>query len=82
MLIQFVSYFLESIAELRGEPRSDSDRDETGRRSITMELFFLAVLFILMVGALGSGFPVAFSLPGSAIFYHWTGSAVWLVLCG
>ncbi|MCH2492158.1 MAG: TRAP transporter large permease subunit [Gammaproteobacteria bacterium] len=32
-----------------------------------MELFFLAVLFILMVGALGSGFPVAFSLPGSAI---------------
>ena len=32
-----------------------------------MELVFLAVLFILMVGALGSGFPVAFSLPGSAI---------------
>ena len=32
-----------------------------------MELLFLAVLFILMVAALGSGFPVAFSLPGSAI---------------
>ncbi len=32
-----------------------------------MELVFLAVLFMLMVGALGSGFPVAFSLPGSAI---------------
>ena len=32
-----------------------------------MELLFLAVLFLLMVGALSSGFPVAFSLPGSAI---------------
>ena len=31
-----------------------------------MELVFLAVLFLLMVGALSSGFPVAFSLPGSA----------------
>ena len=33
-----------------------------------MELFFLAILIITMVVALGSGFPVAFSLPGSAIF--------------
>ncbi len=32
-----------------------------------MELFFLAVLVLLMVGALTSGFPVAFALPGSAI---------------
>ena len=32
-----------------------------------MELVFLAVLFLLMVGALSSGFPVAVSLPGSAI---------------
>ena len=32
-----------------------------------MELFFLAVLLILMAGALGSGFPVAFALPGAAI---------------
>ena len=32
-----------------------------------MELFFLAVLFILMIYALGSGYPVAFALPGSAI---------------
>jgi len=32
-----------------------------------MELFFLALLILLMVGALGSGFPVAFALPGSAI---------------
>ncbi|MEL6288221.1 MAG: TRAP transporter large permease subunit [Pseudomonadota bacterium] len=32
-----------------------------------MELFFLALLVILMAGALGSGFPVAFALPGSAI---------------
>ena len=32
-----------------------------------MELVCLAVLFLLMVGALSSGFPVAFSLPGSAI---------------
>lgn len=34
MLIQFVSYFLESIAELRGEPRSDSDRDETAASGV------------------------------------------------
>ena len=32
-----------------------------------MELFFLLLLVLLMIGALGSGFPVAFALPGSAI---------------
>ncbi|WP_417667742.1 TRAP transporter large permease subunit [Roseibium sp.] len=32
-----------------------------------MELLFLAILVILMAMALGSGFPVAFALPGSAI---------------
>ena len=32
-----------------------------------MELFFLAVLVIIMATALGSGFPVAFALPGAAI---------------
>lgn len=32
-----------------------------------MELFFLAVLFLIMMYALGSGYPVAFSLPGAAI---------------
>jgi tripartite ATP-independent transporter DctM subunit len=33
-----------------------------------MELYFLVVLILIMVIALISGFPVAFSLPGSAIF--------------
>ena len=32
-----------------------------------MELLFLCILIAVMVGALISGFPVAFSLPGSAI---------------
>ena len=32
-----------------------------------MEIFFLVVLILLMAAALGSGFPVAFALPGSAI---------------
>ena len=32
-----------------------------------MELFFLVVLIVLMIIALGSGYPVAFALPGSAI---------------
>ncbi|MGF1447734.1 MAG: TRAP transporter large permease subunit, partial [Pikeienuella sp.] len=32
-----------------------------------MELVFLAVLILLMAAALGSGFPVAFALPGSAV---------------
>ncbi|MCG8596698.1 MAG: TRAP transporter large permease subunit [Kiloniellales bacterium] len=32
-----------------------------------MELVFLALLILLMVWALGSGFPVAFALPGAAI---------------
>ncbi|MEX0286930.1 MAG: TRAP transporter large permease subunit [Paracoccaceae bacterium] len=32
-----------------------------------MELFFLALLVIIMAGALGSGYPVAFALPGAAI---------------
>ncbi len=32
-----------------------------------MEIYFVALLVILMAAALGSGFPVAFALPGSAI---------------
>ena len=32
-----------------------------------MELVFLLLLILLMITALGSGFPVAFALPGSAI---------------
>ncbi|MEE8454335.1 MAG: TRAP transporter large permease subunit, partial [Limibaculum sp.] len=32
-----------------------------------MELFFLAVLILMMIVALGAGYPVAFALPGSAI---------------
>ena len=32
-----------------------------------MELFFLAILVIIMATALGSGYPVAFALPGAAI---------------
>ncbi|WNK01202.1 TRAP transporter large permease subunit [Thalassospiraceae bacterium LMO-JJ14] len=32
-----------------------------------MELLFLLILIIIMISALGSGFPVAFALPGSAI---------------
>ena len=42
-----------------------------------MELFFLAVLIILMAGALASGYPVAFALPGSAIV-----SIVLAAVCG
>ena len=32
-----------------------------------MELFFLALLILTMAAALGSGYPVAFALPGAAI---------------
>ncbi|MDF1732512.1 MAG: TRAP transporter large permease subunit [Minwuia sp.] len=32
-----------------------------------MELFFLALLVLIMATALGSGYPVAFALPGAAI---------------
>jgi len=32
-----------------------------------MELVFLALLLILLAFALGSGYPVAFALPGAAI---------------
>jgi len=33
-----------------------------------MEILFLIILVVTMVAALGAGFPVAFALPGSAIF--------------
>lgn len=42
-----------------------------------MELYFLALLIILMAGALASGYPVAFALPGSAIL-----SIIAAALCG
>ena len=32
-----------------------------------MEIYFLVLLILLMAGALASGYPVAFALPGSAI---------------
>ena len=32
-----------------------------------METLFLVILIITMMAALSSGFPVAFSLPGSAV---------------
>ncbi len=32
-----------------------------------MELFFLAMLLVTLAAALGSGYPVAFALPGAAI---------------
>ncbi len=32
-----------------------------------MELFFLILLLVIMIGALTSGFPVAFALPGAAV---------------
>ncbi|MGE0565728.1 MAG: TRAP transporter large permease subunit [Pseudolabrys sp.] len=32
-----------------------------------MEIIFIVVLMLLMIAALGAGFPVAFALPGSAI---------------
>ena len=42
-----------------------------------MELLFLAILIGLMAGALASGYPVAFALPGSAIL-----SVLLAALCG
>ena len=42
-----------------------------------MELYYLALLINLMAGALASGFPVAFALPGSAII-----TIVVAALCG
>ena len=43
-----------------------------------MEHLFLALLVIIMIGALASGFPVAFALPGSAIIS--IGLAAFLVI--
>lgn len=42
-----------------------------------MELLFLLVLVLLMAGALASGYPVAFALPGSAIL-----SVLIAAICG
>ena len=45
-----------------------------------MELYFLFLLFIVMMAALGFGFPVAFALPGSAILTIGLASlAGWLI---
>jgi TRAP-type mannitol/chloroaromatic compound transport system permease large subunit len=42
-----------------------------------MELIFLLVLILLMAAALGSGYPVAFALPGSAIL-----AVLFAAICG
>jgi TRAP-type mannitol/chloroaromatic compound transport system permease large subunit len=46
-----------------------------------MELFFLAMLVVLMAFALGSGYPVAFALPGSAILTIGAAAVVRLRVC-
>ena len=47
-----------------------------------MELVFLALLVLLMALALGSGYPVAFALPGSAIITIAAASACGYVFAG
>ncbi|MFT6772410.1 MAG: TRAP-type mannitol/chloroaromatic compound transport system permease large subunit [Paracoccaceae bacterium] len=47
-----------------------------------MELFFLLVLLVTMAIALGSGFPVAFALPGAAILTIGLAAATGYVLEG
>ncbi len=45
-----------------------------------MELYFLFLLFVVMMAALGLGFPVAFALPGAAILTIGLASlAGWLI---
>ncbi len=47
-----------------------------------MELFFLLVLIVIMASALGSGFPVAFALPGAAILTILLAGAAGYILAG
>lgn len=47
-----------------------------------MELYFLLLLFLLMMIALGFGFPVAFALPGSAILSIGLAAVTGIVLFG
>ena len=47
-----------------------------------MELVFLALLMLLMATALGSGFPVAFALPGSAILSIGTAALAGYIFAG
>ena len=47
-----------------------------------MEVYFLILLFVLMMAALGLGFPVAFALPGSAILTIGLAAATGLVFFG
>ena len=47
-----------------------------------MEVYFLILLFILMMAALGLGFPVAFALPGSAILTIGLAAAAGLIFFG
>ncbi|KQI67919.1 C4-dicarboxylate ABC transporter permease [Loktanella sp. 3ANDIMAR09] len=47
-----------------------------------MELFFLLMLVVIMAGALGSGYPVAFALPGAAILTIGAAAATGYVFAG
>ena len=47
-----------------------------------MELFFLFLLVVIMAYALGSGYPVAFALPGAAILTIGLAAGTGLVLTG
>ena len=47
-----------------------------------MEIYFLLMLVLLMAGALASGFPVAFALPGSAILTIFTAAITGYLFAG
>jgi TRAP-type mannitol/chloroaromatic compound transport system permease large subunit len=47
-----------------------------------MELFFLALLILTLMAALGSGYPVAFALPGSAIITILTAATAGYLFAG
>ena len=65
MLFQFASFIIDELNKLEQTDKQTGPASEKG--SIDMELYFLLLLFLLMMAALGFGFPVAFALPGSAI---------------
>ena len=47
-----------------------------------MEIFFLLLLVVIMAFALGSGYPVAFSLPGAAIITVMLAAAAGYIVTG
>ena len=79
MLFQFANFMIDELNKLE---KTSENPNLYLRRLRSYGTLFSSLLFLLMMAALGFGFPVAFALPGSAILSIGLAAITGLLLFG